>query len=294
MGSHLRRLGTRRWRSDSVHVGDDWGRDGSFRREGRTRPMERFLEPERRNDLVGCHRHCRRTQIEIWEHPLWAIAHIVPQGARLGLRRGWLVTRCNLFEDELVVGTIIVVPPFTNTRGLVACGEKDGPLGQFSLHVLQSYQKRKTVPSKRWHARRGTIGREGGRKRREGAHIFAHNLARRLPVVESETQCHRLFKCDILDKYRASKRWRSCAGKHEGLDVDVCECRWLLGGNGGRQRAVNLDSKLIGVDGRKIAATGKHRSVRRRIVSLGLCLRIIGIAAHSAWPCSLFKHDYAF
>ena len=138
-------------------------------------------------------------------------------GGRAGKRR-------RSFEGDAVVHAIVIVPPFTDTRGSEPPNKVDVVLGKLLLVKLEVDDKAETIPLWRLrttltvgklsnHIADGPRSREGRREMSEGADVFAQDLRGCLPVIEGKHEGNLLLESDVADKNRPVESSRPRLGK---------------------------------------------------------------------------------
>lgn len=204
-------------------------------------------------------------------------------GARSGegpvLRRSG---RRGPLEGNVVIVTVIVVPPFADTGGSEPPNKDEGVLEEFLLIKLEVNDKAETIPLELLGPRIGigksTNGithsprsRKGRWKVGKGTDVFTRDLRGCLPVIEREPESNTLLESYVTNKDRAIDGGRTRLGKGQGLDVDIGVGIGRIGKNSGS----------IGVDDGEQALDWKGRwrgrlweGIGRRF-SLCLCFRLL-------------------
>jgi hypothetical protein len=156
-------------------------------------------------------------------------------------------------EGDTVVHSIVVVPPFTDTRGSVPPDEEDVELGKPLFVKVEVDDKAEAIPVELLRTTLtvgkssdrisdGPRSREGRRKMGEGVDVFAQDLRGCLPVVEGKSESNLLLESDVADKNGPVESGRPGLGERQSLDVDVGigvrevrELRGVIGINSGEQ-----------------------------------------------------------
>lgn len=166
----------------------------------------------------------------------------------------------------MVIGAVIVVPPFADTRCSVPSNENEVVFNEPLLVKLEVKDKAETIP---FELLRTTIAIskpanrithsprpwEGRREMGKGADVLAGDLRGRLPVVEGEPESNLLLESDVANKNRPVDSGRPRLREGDRLDVDI----------GVRVRRVGEGSRSISVDdGEQALNGGRSRSRRWR------------------------------
>ena len=137
-----------------------------------------------------------------------------------------------MLEGDAVVHSIVIVPPFANTR----CGEppnKDyAVLGKLLLIKLEVDDKAETIPiallgttvttcKQTDGIAYGPRSGEGRRETRKGVDVFAQNLRGGLPVVERKPDGNLRLESDAANENRPVESSRSGTRKGQTLDMDI-------------------------------------------------------------------------
>ena len=128
--------------------------------------------------------------------------------------------------------SIVVVPPFTDSRCSKPSDEDHVVLGELILVKLEGDDKAETVPLELLRTALTSCKstnriaysprpREGRREMIERVYVLAGDLGSGLPVIKGKPESNLLLESDVTDKDRAVESSRPGPRERQTLDVDV-------------------------------------------------------------------------